>query len=118
MSSSEYDQVQKGSLKLKRVADVGIKKKKKKKKEKELRKRLEQISTGADSGSEAASTSYHVVDKRTKAEMAFDRIKDKRAEEQILEKANKTHKERILDFNSHLDTLTEHFDIPKVSWTK
>lgn len=22
------------------------------------------------------------------------------------------------DFNRHLDTLTEHYDIPKVSWTK
>jgi len=21
-------------------------------------------------------------------------------------------------FNQHLDSLTEHFDIPKVSWTK
>lgn len=25
---------------------------------------------------------------------------------------------RPQDFNRHLDTLTEHYDIPKVSWTK
>lgn len=29
-----------------------------------------------------------------------------------------THKERVEKFNQHLDGLTEHFDIPKVSWTK
>lgn len=38
--------------------------------------------------------------------------------ERILKKANKTHKEKVEDFNRHLDSLTEHFDIPKVSWTK
>jgi len=25
---------------------------------------------------------------------------------------------RVEEFNKHLDNLTEHFDIPKVSWTK
>lgn len=35
-----------------------------------------------------------------------------------MEKASTTHKERVEKFNEHLDTLTEHFDIPKVSWTK
>jgi len=29
-----------------------------------------------------------------------------------------THKQRVEEFNRHLDGLTEHFDIPKVSWTK
>ncbi|NWQ83397.1 FA32A protein, partial [Columbina picui] len=38
--------------------------------------------------------------------------------ERILKKASKTHKQRVEDFNRHLDTLTEHYDIPKVSWTK
>ncbi|KAK4808066.1 hypothetical protein QYF61_025063 [Mycteria americana] len=37
--------------------------------------------------------------------------------ERILKKASKTHKQRVEDFNRHLDTLTEHYDIPKVSWT-
>ena len=38
--------------------------------------------------------------------------------DRILKKASKTHKEKVEDFNRHLDSLTEHFDIPKVSWTK
>lgn len=32
--------------------------------------------------------------------------------------ASTTHKQRVEEFNRHLDSLTEHFDIPKVSWTK
>lgn len=36
----------------------------------------------------------------------------------IVEKAQMTHKQRVELFNMHLDSLTEHFDIPKVSWTK
>jgi hypothetical protein len=38
--------------------------------------------------------------------------------ERIKEKASMTHKQRVEEFNRHLDSLTEHFDIPKVSWTK
>ncbi|XP_016395337.1 protein FAM32A-like [Sinocyclocheilus rhinocerous] len=58
------------------------------------------------------------VDKRTPAQMAFDKIQEKGQMEKILKKASKSHKRRVEDFNRHLDTLTEHFDIPKVSWTK
>lgn len=39
-------------------------------------------------------------------------------EKRIMEKASQTHKQRVEKFNEHLDNLTEHFDIPKVSWTK
>nr|CAD7408876.1 unnamed protein product [Timema cristinae] len=38
--------------------------------------------------------------------------------ERINQKASMTHKQRVEEFNRHLDSLTEHFDIPKVSWTK
>ncbi|KAK2149878.1 hypothetical protein LSH36_433g02030 [Paralvinella palmiformis] len=72
---------------------------KKKKKEKIIDKRLQQISTGTDSGGEQPEGSYFMR-KRTKAELAFEYVKKKR------------------EFNKHLDSMTEHFDIPKVSWTK
>lgn len=39
-------------------------------------------------------------------------------EKRVMEKAGMTHKQRVEKFNEHLDNLTEHFDIPKVSWTK
>ncbi|NWT18032.1 FA32A protein, partial [Vireo altiloquus] len=58
------------------------------------------------------------LDKRTPAQVAFDKMQEKRQTEWILKKASKTHKQRVEEFNRHLDTLTEHYDIPKVSWTK
>lgn len=39
-------------------------------------------------------------------------------EKRIMEKASMTHKERVEKFNKDLDNLSEHYDIPKVSWTK
>ena len=58
------------------------------------------------------------LDKRTPAQVAFEKVQEKRQMERILKKASKTHKQRVQDFNRHLDTLTEHYDIPKVSWTR
>lgn len=54
----------------------------------------------------------------TKAEAAYLARQQKRAAERILAKASKSHKQRVEEFNRHLDSLTEHYDIPKVSWTK
>lgn len=108
---SEYKSVQKGSLKLK---GVNLPSKKKKKKNKEMKRLEEQVLTTENE--EGTKKAY--VDKRTPAQMAFDKIQEKRQMERILKKASKTHKRRVEDFNRHLDTLTEHYDIPKVSWTK
>ncbi|KAL4236952.1 Protein fam32a [Mactra antiquata] len=116
---ADYENVCRGSLKLKGVSDHKIKKKKKKKskEEKELSKMYENIAT--NSGTSTDDGIRHVrVDRRTKAEVAFEKAKEEKMAKEILEKASKTHKERIMDFNQHLDNLTEHFDIPKVSWTK
>uniref|UniRef100_A0A1X7V8T3 Protein FAM32A n=1 Tax=Amphimedon queenslandica TaxID=400682 RepID=A0A1X7V8T3_AMPQE len=44
--------------------------------------------------------------------------KAKEQKERILKKAEKSHKERVEELNGKLDTLSEHYDIPKVSWTK
>ncbi|CAF0921596.1 unnamed protein product [Rotaria sordida] len=57
-------------------------------------------------------------DLRTPAEIAYDEAMAKRAEEKILQKAVKSHKEQVEQLNSYLDKLTEYNDIPKVSWTK
>ncbi|XP_014071693.2 protein FAM32A-like [Salmo salar] len=114
--SDQYATVQKGSLKLKIIGIVSSGKKKKKKKNKEKKHRLEQqINTNKN---EEEETKSGYIDKRTPAQMAFDKMQEKRQMERILNKAEKTHKRRVEDFNRHLDTLTEHYDIPKVSWTK
>ena len=58
------------------------------------------------------------LDKRTPAQVTFEKMQEKRQMERILKKASKSHKQRAEDFSRHLDTLTEHYDIPKVSWTR
>ncbi|KAJ1085383.1 hypothetical protein NDU88_005516 [Pleurodeles waltl] len=108
---SEYESVQKGALKIKGAA-IG---KKKKKKDKEQKKMMEQYMESMKREEEKKKAA---LDKRTPAQMAFEKMQEKRQMERILNKASKTHKQRVEDFNRHLDTLTEHYDIPKVSWTK
>ena len=58
------------------------------------------------------------VIQKTKAQLKFEQMKEEQFKKKIMEKANKTHKQRVEEFNRHLDSLTEHFDVPKVSWTK
>uniref|UniRef100_A0A8D1X579 Protein FAM32A n=2 Tax=Sus scrofa TaxID=9823 RepID=A0A8D1X579_PIG len=92
----DYEQVQRGPLKLKGVAELGVTKRKKKKKDKDKAKLLEAMGTSKKNEEEKRRG----LDKRTPAQAAFEKMQEKR------------------DFNRHLDTLTEHYDIPKVSWTK
>lgn len=122
-----YESVAKGKLKLK--SDTSIKKKKKKNK-----KLLEQVAKTIESTSSQEDKPKLT---KTKAELAFKQQQEKMVNlfttsthlnitvkfrlqqtKRILEKATMTHKERVEKFNQHLDGLTEHFDIPKVSWTK
>ncbi|XP_034440061.1 protein FAM32A-like [Hippoglossus hippoglossus] len=110
---SEYAATQKSALKFKGSVSAG---KKKKKKDKESKHRLEQAVQSHNEEEVKSNKGY--VDKRTPAQMAFDKMQEKRKMERILNKASKTHKHRVEDFNRHLDALTEHYDIPKVSWTK
>uniref|UniRef100_A0A2R8ZW68 Uncharacterized protein n=1 Tax=Pan paniscus TaxID=9597 RepID=A0A2R8ZW68_PANPA len=105
-------QVQKGLLKLKGVAELRVTKRKKKKKDKDKAKLPE--SMGMNKKNEGEK--QHGLDKWTPARAAFEKMQEKR----ILKKASsntKTHKQRVEDFNRHLDTLKEHY-IPRVSWTK
>ncbi|XP_028403852.1 protein FAM32A-like [Dendronephthya gigantea] len=112
--SDAYDVVG-GSLKLKGVKDGGVKKKKKKSKEKKEKAKNIDVPRQDDKASEMISKPK---DKRTPAQIAFHRIQEKRAADRILSKASQSHKERVAEFNERLDKLTEHYDIPKVSWTK
>ncbi|CAG5861322.1 protein FAM32A-like [Menidia menidia] len=112
---SDYGTIQKSVLKLKGVGELSAGKKKKKK-SKESKHRLEQLETSQNEEEVKNKKAY--VDKRTPAQIAFDKTQEKRQMERILKKASKTHKHRVEDFNRHLDNLTEHYDIPKVSWTK
>lgn len=54
----------------------------------------------------------------TKAELSFLKMQAKIRSERALQKASKSHRQRVEEFNRKLDEMTEHYDIPKVSWTK
>lgn len=115
--SDEYNSVARGPLKLK-AADGMVKKKKNKKKRKEEEKKyLEQIAK-LNENSTVQTTSSSSGPTLTKAEQSFIKMQEKRQVERIMEKASKSHKQRVEQFNRNLDLLTEHYDIPKVSWTK
>ncbi|XP_074834125.1 protein FAM32A [Carettochelys insculpta] len=111
---AEYDSVQRGPLRLKGSGVASAQGKRKKKKAEDKSKILEQIVSGKKQEEEKK----RALDKRTPAQLAYEKMQEKRQMERILKKASKTHKQRVEDFNRHLDALTEHYDIPKVSWTK
>uniref|UniRef100_A0A182PBL1 Uncharacterized protein n=1 Tax=Anopheles epiroticus TaxID=199890 RepID=A0A182PBL1_9DIPT len=123
--ADEYQHASRTKLKLKNDSETKKKQKKKdKKKEKEKIFRAVQNETGREqqqhqqkqpTSSTSASTQGRVL---TKAEESFKRMQEKMQNKRIVEKAQMTHKQRVELFNMHLDSLTEHFDIPKVSWTK
>ncbi|KAJ6503351.1 hypothetical protein C8R47DRAFT_1174926 [Mycena vitilis] len=125
---SDYDIRPGGSLKLKGVAEGGIVKKKKKKSKhkqelelerervKELLLREEAASSksslpGSGNNSPAPSGSS---DRKTDAERRFEEVQRRRLAERVAKLANKTHKDRVSEFNAHLESLSEHHDIPKV----
>ncbi|KAF7307092.1 hypothetical protein MIND_00502500 [Mycena indigotica] len=123
MSDSSYDFRPGGSLKLKGVADGGIKKKKKKSKTKpESEERLkdlireEAVASGSSqpgSGSNSPAPSAP-SDRKTDAERRFEQIQRRRLSEKVAKVAAKSHKDRVSEFNAHLESLSEHHDIPKV----
>merc|ERR1712131_4582 len=108
----EYEAAVKAPLRLKGTANKEIQKKKKKNKNK--------TPVDADSKSKEASSSQTTKQTvvKPKAQLKFDQMKEEQLKKRIMEKASKTHKQRVEEFNRHLDSLTEHFDIPKVSWTQ
>jgi len=123
--SSEYDVPRSGGLKLKKI-DHTIKKKKKKKEVAQVVDAPLSRSVNAnesdqqdiDAAIEAKIRERNPLMNKTKAELRYHKMQEKMKEKRVMDKASKTHKMRVEEFNKHLDNLTEHFDIPKVSWTK
>jgi protein FAM32A len=135
MSSYEFAG---GGLKLKGVSDK-IKKKKKSKKDrrsKDLDSIMPKRSGSPDlkrsiSNESESDIVSNIIEKlpndstiiikkpiKTKAELAYEKVIEKRQEQKILAKAELSHKERVEIYNKNLDQLSEYNDIPKVSWTK
>ncbi|TFK36960.1 hypothetical protein BDQ12DRAFT_686160 [Crucibulum laeve] len=127
---SDYDLRPGGSLKLKGgVAEGGIVKKKKKKSksrpetsehdhERERVKELlfqeeEGVNSSSGSGRNSPATQGS-SSRKTEAEKRFEEAQKRRLAERVAKLAHKTHKDRVNEFNNHLESLSEHHDIPKV----
>lgn len=135
--ADDYAYVAKSSLKLKKTDGVVVKAKKKKKKnmaidnknkfKQMIEKSLADTNSDSSNGYASDPKAHSSADKSaandkfrwmTAAERKFLEQQERRQTERIMAKASKSHKQRVEEFNSQLENLTEHYDIPKVSWTK
>ncbi|KAE9400614.1 DUF1754-domain-containing protein [Gymnopus androsaceus JB14] len=128
--SDAYDVRPAGSLKLKgTVTEGGIVKKKKKKsktsnpnsekdRERERVKELllqDEIASSSPGGSGRSSPAAGgSKSSKTEAERRFEEVQKRRLAQRVAKLGNKTHKDRVNEFNTHLESLSEHHDIPKV----
>eukprot|EP00036_Acanthoecidae_sp_10tr_P009359 CAMPEP_0182925926 /NCGR_PEP_ID=MMETSP0105_2-20130417/10736_1 /TAXON_ID=81532 ORGANISM="Acanthoeca-like sp., Strain 10tr" /NCGR_SAMPLE_ID=MMETSP0105_2 /ASSEMBLY_ACC=CAM_ASM_000205 /LENGTH=122 /DNA_ID=CAMNT_0025063797 /DNA_START=48 /DNA_END=413 /DNA_ORIENTATION=- len=114
----------KGGLKLK---GLKISKKKAKKEKKRREKAMEAALEAAGVAAAAAkdkdkkkemgtALTAEYEDTRTEAQKKFDEVQKQREIEKIQKAASKTHKEKVDEMNEYLSKLSEHYDIPKVSW--
>ena len=76
------------------------------------------LSSNKNNDEEPSNSQNHKTDTLTPAERKFKETQEKHKMERILKRASTTHRDRVEEFNRHLDSLSEHYDIPKVSWTK
>eukprot|EP00108_Taenia_solium_P008199 TsM_001240400 transcript=TsM_001240400 gene=TsM_001240400 len=104
---SEYSNVVKGTLKLKTESKIT-------KKSKKHKKHAIKPSGNHDPNVEVVEEKNEPKITKTAAEVEFEKKKEKRMMERILTKAEKSHKQRIMEFNEHLNSMSEHFDIPKI----
>ncbi|CCM03139.1 uncharacterized protein FIBRA_05260 [Fibroporia radiculosa] len=135
---SEYDFRPGGALKLRSgVIEGGIVKKKKSKskskdkdkdktsdkdqtaEEERIREiesllKEEESKNASPAGSSRNSPGVGGSDRKTAAEKRFEEVQRKRLAAKVAKLANKTHKDRVHEFNSKLEALSEHHDIPKV----
>ncbi|GFP84916.1 protein fam32a [Phtheirospermum japonicum] len=132
---SAYDNVIGGKLKLKgKALDVkagGMKKKKKQKKQFDLisveislykGENTELRLTDSSKEEEAADGNKPAGDERsanwdnnlTPAERRYMEQRDQINSHKLAKTSNKSHRDRIQDFNQYLANMSEHYDIPKV----
>eukprot|EP00455_Lapot_gusevi_P039098 TRINITY_DN4381_c0_g1_i1.p1 TRINITY_DN4381_c0_g1~~TRINITY_DN4381_c0_g1_i1.p1 ORF type:complete len:112 (+),score=31.76 TRINITY_DN4381_c0_g1_i1:67-402(+) len=107
---SDYSNVVRGKLKLKKTAANAIDREGKKKKKKQAAILEEE----KEKELQSLTHSEENVDRRTKAERRFEEAVAKREAELIEKKITKTHRQKIEEFNQYLANMSEHYDIPKV----
>ncbi|KAJ1980332.1 hypothetical protein H4R33_005499 [Dimargaris cristalligena] len=120
---SAYDDLIGGSLKLKGKGGGVTKKSKKSKKSKKAshsgssgsgRSTAKQYDQSQDGDSSQIITPAEASVAKTKAEIEFEKAQERRKMKQYSKFVEKSHPERVAEFNEKLDKLSEHYDIPKV----
>ncbi|KAG2323946.1 hypothetical protein Bca4012_038271 [Brassica carinata] len=131
---SAYDNVIGGKLKLKgKALDVkagGVKKKKKQKKQEEQALKITEHEPMEGQNTEALGKlieeeaeedeaamnelAKYNDDQLTPAERRYIEQKQRLDVQKLAKEANKSHRNRIEDFNQYLANMSEHYDIPKV----
>lgn len=124
-----------GKLKLKGASELhGVKKKKKKSGVTQevaqaslmetagVDKPADGVHSKANEGKKATETIDGFVppppaDRRTEAEKRFEEHLLKYEEQRLKKAAAKSHRERVKELNEKLATLTEHHDIPRISYS-
>jgi protein FAM32A len=114
--SNPYANVQKGKLNLKRspLPSLGPQKKIKKKKRSQALIKAPQLTGDDDAQIETPVDQEEDIDTRTPAERRYEESLAKREKDRIGKMAQKSHRERIEEFNQKLTNMSEHYDIPKV----
>jgi len=91
---------------------------------KDSRIQIHQTYRGTSEGGEAGgSETAYKEDKdlfkgKTPVEVAWLKKKREKEMDKIKKKAEVSHQQKVMKFNEGLNKLSEHYDIPKVSWTK
>ncbi|XP_021297084.1 protein FAM32A-like [Herrania umbratica] len=132
---SAYDNIMGGKLKLKgKALDVkagGIKKKKKHRKHQDQITEATQNDLSAVGSAEVSvdpteedindadkssgeGKAPHYDDHLTPAERRYIEQREQLDVHRLAKEANKSHRDRIQDFNQYLANMSEHYDIPKV----
>eukprot|EP01112_Ceratiomyxa_fruticulosa_P003648 TRINITY_DN13967_c0_g1_i1.p1 TRINITY_DN13967_c0_g1~~TRINITY_DN13967_c0_g1_i1.p1 ORF type:complete len:126 (-),score=31.61 TRINITY_DN13967_c0_g1_i1:25-402(-) len=118
-----YSNVMRGKLKLKGspLPSLGPTKTITKKKKKRVREmptdtepiKIEDEEQTTETTTTTTSTS-DIPDTRTPAERRYDEMIAKREHQRIEKMVEKSHREKIEEYNKKLSALSDHYDIPKV----
>ena len=108
-----------GKLKLKGAGVSGKNKKKKKLggKSKELDEAKREVESHEGKEALVEKSVAHGTDIRTEAEKRFEAHAERYELQRVKKLASKSHREKIRELNEKLATMTEHQDIPRVSYS-
>eukprot|EP01116_Phalansterium_solitarium_P007774 TRINITY_DN20693_c0_g1_i1.p1 TRINITY_DN20693_c0_g1~~TRINITY_DN20693_c0_g1_i1.p1 ORF type:complete len:110 (-),score=44.41 TRINITY_DN20693_c0_g1_i1:289-618(-) len=104
-----YGNVMGGKLKLK-GGDLGSSKKKRPR----VEAQLPEQEPSAQELAAAVEPSPNLIRGKTPSELKFEQAQARRQEKVVKKMSEKSHKQKLEDFNKYLSNLSEHHDIPKV----